>query len=63
MRGGNSFLNYMLRIMRLYVRCDRGFSFTVIPVIATRHDIFKKEWLIYVFNVRITVAWIRNPFN
>nr|DAH96019.1 MAG TPA: hypothetical protein [Caudoviricetes sp.] len=43
--------------MRLRIRVDRNYPFTIIPVGVKRHDHFKKEWLIYWFSIRISIAW------
>lgn len=46
--------------MKLYARCNGHFPFTLIPTITNRHDRFKKEWLFYWLNIKITIIWERN---
>nr|DAG98832.1 MAG TPA: hypothetical protein [Herelleviridae sp.] len=46
--------------MRLYVRCNGHLPFTIIPTISNRHDQFKKEWLFYWLNIKITIVWEKN---
>lgn len=43
--------------MKLHTRIDRDYPFAIIPIKIKRHDRFKKEWLIYWFNIRISIVW------
>lgn len=46
--------------MKLRTRIDRNYPFTIIPIKVNRHDLFKKEWLIYWFNIRFSIIWKNN---
>lgn len=50
-------MNFETKDRYFSVRLDRNYPFTVIPIKTTRHDRFKKEWIIYWFNARISIIW------
>lgn len=43
--------------MRFYMRFDKDYPFTLIPIKVRKHTSFNKEWVVYWFNMRISIVW------